>query len=268
MDVWRRRPGEPFLREGATSAAAERLTSTSLGRDDALPICSPSEIRSLEENTDSRIAMWRANRDIVVGLKFVATMNLSVPLRVLLRHGELHTDITRAPPKIAQNWSEGIWVSELRSFHSLGINLPEFRTGTMASTIGPIPCDGGDFLKFLIVIREIVESDQTVDARAAQLCDELKRTFWCKFVSALGGDPIGIVGDFFPCAVDTIPTLTGGASAAMAQRGINTAAKVAKTPDLDLLGIKGIGPAKLKTIREWQIHVAEPDATRFDRVLR
>jgi hypothetical protein len=236
--------------------------------DDAWPEWVSRAVMSADEHTDYRMATWRAHPDIIVGLQFVATMNPWVPLRVLLRHGELHSDMTRLPPGIAHDGSEGTWVSKMCSFRSMGIPMDEPPPGMMASTIGPIPSDGGDFLKFLIVVREIVESDRTVDARACRLQEELTCTFWCKFVSSLGGEPSQLVSMFFPYMIDTIPGLTMLVRDAFERLGLNTAAKVAATLDIDLLGIKGIGPAKLKAIREWQIQVAEPNATRLDRVLR
>jgi hypothetical protein len=249
MDVWRRGPGESFHREESIAPISE-------------------ELRATREQTEYRMSLWRANRDIIVGLQFVATMNLQVPLRVLSRHGEIHANITIAPPEIALNPSEGIWVQKMCSFRSMGIDIDEPDPGMMASTIGPIPTDGGEFLKFLLVVREIVEADRTVDARAGRLYGELKRTFWGKLVSALGGDPAGIVSEFFPHAVDTIPGLTSAAREALTRHGLDTAAKVAATSDPWLLEVQGIGPAKLKAIREWQTQVAEPNATRFDRVAR
>jgi hypothetical protein len=254
--------------EKSIAALVREMADWKYEPDDAWPEWVSRAIKSAEEHTDYRMATWRANPDIIVGLQFVATMNPWVPLRVLLRHGELHSDMTRPPPRIAHDGSEGIWVSKMCSFRSMGIPMDEPPPGIMASTIGPIPNDGGDFLKFLIVVREIVESDRTVEARACRLHEELTRTFWCKFVSALGGDPSQLVSMFFPYTIDTIPGLTMPARDAFERLGLNTAAKVAATPDIDLLGIKGIGPAKLKAIREWQIQVAEANATRLDRVLR
>lgn len=236
--------------------------------NDAWPEWVSREINSIEAQTDYRMGLWRANRDILVGLRFVATMNLGVPLRVLSRHGEIHTDITKTPPEIALNLSEGIWVQKVCSLRCMGIEMDDPPEGMMASAIGPIPTDGGEFLTFLIVVRELVEGREDVDVRAARLYDELNRTFWCKFVSALGGDPAQIVSYFFPYALDTIPGLTTVARDVLSLRGIDTAAKVAIIPDSDLLGIKGIGPAKLKSIREWQIQVVESNATRFDWVTR
>lgn len=254
--------------EKSIAALEREIAQWKYEPNDAWPEWVSHEINSIKTQTDYRMSLWRANRDIIVGLQFVATMNLWVPLRVLSRHGEIHADITKAPPEIALNPSEGIWVQKMCSFRSIGIDIDEPDPGMMASTIGPIPTDGGDFLKFLIVVRGIVESDRTVETRAGLLHEELTRTFWCKFVSALGGDPAQLVSMFFPYAVDTIPSLTMQARDALDRLGLDTAAKIAATPDIVLLGIKGIGPAKLKAIREWQSQIAEPNATRYDRVVR
>lgn len=236
--------------------------------NDAWPEWVSREINSVEAQTDYRTALCQANGNIVVGLQFVATMNLGVPLRVLTRHGEIHTDNTKPPPEIAFNLSEGIWMQKIPSLRSMGVEMDDPPEGMIASAVGPIPRDGGEFLTFLIVVRELVEGCEEVDVRAARLCDELNRTIWCKFVSALGGDPARIVSYFFPFAVDTIPGLTMTARHILSRRGIDTAAKVAITPDSDLLSIKGIGPSKLKAIRAWQDQVVASNATRFDWVTR
>jgi hypothetical protein len=236
--------------------------------DGAWPEWVSHAIKSAQEHSDYRMVTWRANQDIIVGLQFVATMNPWVPLRVLLRHGEVHSDITRPPPGIAHDGSEGIWICKVCSLRSMGIDMDEPNPGMMASTVGPIATDGGDFLKFLIVVRRIVESEQTVETRASRLDEELRLTYWCKFVSALGGDPAQLVSMFFPYTTDTIPGLTVPTCDVLARLGLDTAAKVAATSDIDLLGIKGIGPAKLKAIREWQLQVVDRNATRIDQVAR
>lgn len=129
----------------------------------------------------------RANADIISGYRFVATMQLRTPLRVLRRHGEMHVRVDTCPPHIAQAPWEGVWVPVTKTFRELGLDIDDPPIGTMASSVGQIPADGGEFLKFLIAARSIAEgSGSTVDKRRA-LAQALRLPSWEKFVLALGG---------------------------------------------------------------------------------
>jgi hypothetical protein len=79
-------------------------------------------------------------------------MKPNTPLEWLLQHG--HT--AEAPTKVPQKF--GIWVpvSESRTGHSLKKQGPP--PSTMASQVGQIPQDGGEFLPFLVEYRRIVEA--------------------------------------------------------------------------------------------------------------
>ncbi|MES2262090.1 MAG: hypothetical protein V4724_26515 [Pseudomonadota bacterium] len=205
-------------------------------------------------------AAWKANQDIIGGLKFVATMQLRIPLRVLSRHGEVHSDSRRKPPTIAQSPHEGIWIPLLH-----GQN--EFY-GTMASTIGPITSDGGEFLQFLLAVRRIVEQVAPINERVAELRAELTRPHWQEFTHKLEGAQGSIVLQFFPFTVNTIPGLPATAKEALAAAGLDTVAKIAATPDADLLKLKGVGQAKVVAIRKWQKSIKNKDAARLDMVER
>lgn len=205
-------------------------------------------------------AAWKDNQDILGGLKFSATMQLRIPLRVLSRHGELHSDERRKPSRIAAAPHEGIWIPLLhgqREFH-----------GTMSSDIGPIPADGGEYLKFLLVVRRIVEQPTPIIERIMELRAELARPKWQEFVQKLEPTSGDIVRRFFPFAVQTIPGLTAAAKDGLSATGLDTAAKIAAAPDADLLKIKGIGPAKIAAIRAWQKTIKDKNAARLDMVER
>jgi len=58
---------------------------------------------------------------------------------------------------------------------------------TMASEIGQIPIDGGEFLKFLIAVREIAERFDQAEARLAQIEYECTKGSWSGFIDRLGG---------------------------------------------------------------------------------
>ncbi|MGR6438841.1 hypothetical protein ACU42Y_08515 [Proteus mirabilis] len=62
-------------------------------------------------------------------------------------------------PKIIRSEWEGIWIPHTRSWKDMGIDMKEWNTeGSMASQIGQIPSNGGDYLRFLIFTRNIKEA--------------------------------------------------------------------------------------------------------------
>lgn len=202
----------------------------------------------------------RDNADILSGLRFSATMQPRIPLRVLSRHGEVFNAPRGKPPKVAKAMHEGIWLPVLAGQLT-------FR-GSVASSVGPIPSDGGTFLPFLIAIRHIVEADRPVEDRIRSLSAELGRPQWSDFVEKLEPTPGDLVRGFFPRAVDTIPGIPQHARDALEAAGIDTANKVAAASDQALLAIKGIGKAKLEAIRKWQKSKIDRNASRLDAVER
>lgn len=186
--------------------------------------------------------------DIAKGWKFSATMQLRTPLRVLTRHGEIHDGLTD-PPTIARELWEGYWSPLLKSMKELGIDLPDISaSSTSASEIGQIPLDGGEFLNFLIKVREIVEADSAVEDRRILLREELRRPEWKDFCVKLGGNQ-NVTEQFFPPFIQTIKGLPKDAIAAMWEAGTTTPEQLENSTDATLRAIKGIGPAKLAIIR-------------------
>ncbi len=98
------------------------------------------------------------NGDILRGYRFTATMQVRTPLKVLTQHGRIECKAAHKLPKIAKEEWQGLWVPEANSWKELGINANEMPLGTMASQIGQIPRDGGDYLRFLIYVNNIKES--------------------------------------------------------------------------------------------------------------
>jgi len=82
-------------------------------------------------------------------------MQLRTPLKWLRRHGEFHEGAL--PPTEPPPLSIACWMPVLHTFRDLGIHLDEVPETTMASQIGQIPVDGGEFLLFLLEYRMIVE---------------------------------------------------------------------------------------------------------------
>jgi hypothetical protein len=95
-----------------------------------------------------------SNDDILAGWLLSVTMQRRTPLVWLQRHGEFHEGSD--PPAEVVPMPHACWVPVTRSWRSLDIDLDEMPE-TMASEVGQIPANGGDFLPFLIEYRMIVE---------------------------------------------------------------------------------------------------------------
>ena len=87
-------------------------------------------------------------RGITIGFRFCATIQARNSLSVLEQHGRIEcVAVDRLPKIISEPW-QGIWVP----FARLNYMFP---MGTTASDIGQIPGDGGDYLRFLLMIKSI-----------------------------------------------------------------------------------------------------------------
>ena len=206
--------------------------------------------------------------DIAKGWKFGATMQLRTPLRVLTRHGEIHEGLTD-PPAIGREQWEGYWTPLPKSHVEMGMpGVPEIlMQHMMASSVGPIPIDGGEYLKFLMRVRAIVEVDSSIENRRTALREELRRQEWQDFCIKLGGNQ-SISDQFFPPFIHTIKGLSSDAIAAIWEAGLTTPMQLEKTNDTILRAIKGIGPAKLVMIRAACSGASNKNSEFLDNVCR
>lgn len=177
-------------------------------------------------------------------------MQLRTPLRVLLRHRELFSDLPNEPPPIARAMWEGIWTTRTPSFRELGIELDDPPPGQMASSIGPIPVDGGDYLEFLIAVRKIVESANSINDRVDLLVSEVGRPQWSIFKHVRFHSACDIADYFFPFFVGTIHRLVREAAAELRRLGLDTPEALDGATDAQLLDVPGIGPRTLLGIRK------------------
>lgn len=223
--------------------------------------------KTVGELQSEPMSAW-GNDDIVKGLQFGATMQLRTPLRVLLRHGEIHADKAYPPPKIAIEPWEGFWLPVTKSFEDIALghdnsadDIDRFRRldaelaskYTIASDVGPILAE--DYLPFLIAVRRIVETHDPIGRRIKALREMPIVADWQAYFSKHGGIE-GIVQRFFP-KFSNLPA------------GLDTPNLIAGASDETLLGIKGIGPAKLKAMRERCACITENrDADRVEDVIR
>jgi len=228
----------------------------------------PKIITTIKESQNNEIKAWKDNQDVISGLEFIATMQLRTPLRVLLRHGEIHTNINTAPPQIIKELWEGIWTTKTKTYRELGVDIDEVKDLTCASDIGQIPQDGGEYLKFLIAIRKIVELDEPIDNRIKKLREMPILDEWKTYLEKHGGIET-IVSYFFPKFIETIPSLNQSTEDELCKLDLNTPNRIATAPDETLLSIKGIGQAKLKAIRDYCAGTTDKrDADRVEDVIR
>lgn len=228
---------------------------------------SPTGSRSnIVTNSNSNDA-WRKNQDVVKGLEFCATLQLRTPLRVLRRHGEIHTNLDREPALIALEPWEGIWTPKLKGLEEiLGVKIGEPPPGKHSSDIGLVLAN--KYLPFLIAVREIVELEESIKNRIDKLRSMLITCEWQGFVNKHGGIE-AVVQKLFPRTIRPMPKLNDDVKKELKKLGLVTPQELSSATDKQLLSIKGIGPAKLKAIREHCIDMAkERDADRFDSIVR
>lgn len=93
-----------------------------------------------------------ANDQVIYGYRFSATMQLRNALHVFEQHGRLErVDRSALPGVTDQDWQGG-WLAKTHPI-APGMEMPD---GRMASEIGPIEIDGGDYLRFMLLVRRIM----------------------------------------------------------------------------------------------------------------
>jgi hypothetical protein len=93
--------------------------------------------------------------DLIAGWQICVTMQLRTPLKWLQRHREFYAGAERPGEELPPE--HACWVPVLKTWRELDIDVDEIPESTMASEVGQIPADGGDFLPFLLEYRMIVE---------------------------------------------------------------------------------------------------------------
>jgi hypothetical protein len=208
----------------------------------------------------------QANNDIVSGYRFCATIQMRTPLRVLRRHGEVHQGIGSEPPEIATEMWEGIWVPIARTFRDLGLDIDE-PNFTMASDVGPIPQDGGDYLKFLLLVREAAEGGGTIKDRRDATAKAARKPAGVAFVRALGGAD-AILTRLFPPFVSTVPRIPAKVAAALIEAGLGSPLAIGAASDSRLRAIGGVGPGLMAALRLAAGEASDQTSDYADCVIR
>lgn len=203
------------------------------GKDDG---DSPFDSKQLADAAD---AIWTKPQ----GYRFSATMALCTPLRVLEKHGEEHPGPASSLPKYGDGL-DGLWQHQLGTWSELGDIAKEIES-RMASAVGSIPRDGGDFLYFLKGFREIVESGDSqpnVLQRTQRLVEQ--NLAFRQYATKLRLDRADRVLRYLERDFDGFPC-----GQILRRAGYKTRAQVRQAPDSELLEIGGIGKYRLRLIR-------------------
>jgi hypothetical protein len=95
------------------------------------------------------------NDDVLAGWEMSVTMQLRTPLKWLQRHREFHAGAVRPDEELPPE--HACWVPVTKTWRAIGVDVEDVPETTMASQVGQISIDGGDFLPFLMEYRMIVE---------------------------------------------------------------------------------------------------------------
>lgn len=192
---------------------------------------------------------YRADRDILKGLRFCATMSLDTPLDVLEHHGEMFEGLPSRAPMYGGP-AEGMWIPEV-DWSSVGASPPP--EGKMASVVGPIPTDGGGFLKFLKDFRSIVESDAPVPERLSEIRSLTRQnSTYREFGRKLGDD---FAEEWFAARFTEIPGVGAKTALNLFRAGFHTPDDLANASVEDLTSVTGVGRKTAETIRETTLDV-------------
>lgn len=205
---------------------------------------------------------------VTMGYKFVAAMQLRTPLRVLLRHGEIHADNNIEPPKIAVEKWEGNWIQiSDKSLNSMNeIQKPQKSSAT--SILGQHLPDDDEHLEFLIAIRRIVETHDPIMHRIDKLREISMKGNWESYMKIHGRIEMIIVR-FFSRFVDTIPELDIEIIDELSRLGLDTPNRIAAATDEIMLGIKGFGLSQLHSIRTHCAAISDNrDANVVEKIMR
>ncbi|WP_448228906.1 hypothetical protein [Pseudoxanthomonas mexicana] len=182
------------------------------------------------------------NEDIIKGWQFCATLQLRTPLTVLQQHGRRVPRSPGGPPVVTTEMWQGIWT------YDVGDEFSMFDAVSMASEVGSIPANGGDYLPFLIAFRTITEGGAPVTEKEAAMRALMKQ-------SGPGGTPYtkyhkvkDLIDEVLPRTIALLPISRPVRSEVVAT-GLNTLAKVEAASDKELLAINGLGPKSLAGIR-------------------
>ncbi|MYM90612.1 hypothetical protein GTP91_25995 [Rugamonas sp. FT82W] len=205
------------------------------------------DIKKIEAEVREQAMLHPSQRDgLHDGWVYCAQLRFQTPLEFLRQHGNEQNDKTLCPDDLPCEY--GSWLPKLKSFRAMGIEIDE-PPHFMASPVGPIPRDGGDYLKFLIAIRTAAEAEGTIQQRRDAIEAQVARPQWAQFTAHPGHYVDQICDYFFPTFLSTVTALPRKTVTAMAEVAMDTPERIELASDEQLLKFKGIGPALLLKLR-------------------
>lgn len=200
---------------------------------------------------------WDAerNRDVIRGYELCVAMQVTLPKRLLQRHGEIAEH-----PLNDESQSYGgkaIWLPIVDPQFDLASDVK----GRLASPMGPIDDDGGKLLPYLIRAREIIEAPFPNEVREIDEC--LRRVERLRRLSAndpntsdeeyfrrnFGDDENALLIVIDGAGIRRPRSLLAKHIIEAHTKGFRTISSILSATDEQLLSIKGIGKARLKKIR-------------------
>lgn len=184
-------------------------------------------------------AFFEGNSDILGGMQFFATLHLSTPLDVLMRHGESFSGPPSRTPKYG-TMADGIWVPKLRSSNN-AFDYPH------ASDIGPV--SPSYYLPFLLEFRRIVESSVPHQQILTQLRElpshsDHFRDIWKRLSSTVYGFP----ESFFYRQFTVLPGVGRKLAKDLYEAGYKSVGEITASSVEDLIKVRGLGKATAEKI--------------------
>lgn len=104
--------------------------------------------------------------EVITGHRFSATMQRRNSLHVLSQHGRIERHAREKLPAVVREPWQGVWVATTDLWECFGMEAEVEATRTIASPLGQIPIDGGDYLRYLLLIKRIEACKAPVPVRA------------------------------------------------------------------------------------------------------
>jgi len=207
------------------------------GRKEAAPTASPAQWH-FRLNDD---ASHNANADIFEGVEFVATLHVTTPYATLMHHGETFAGPPSKAPQYG-NQSQGIWIPKIKSWRSLGIDLPEMSQGEHAIDIGPRRPES--YLPFLLDFRRIFEGNDNDEMKIEKLRLLSARTedyfpIWQRLEEVYQDFPRNLFyGSFLG-----LPGVGRTIARNLYEAGFRSVEQIQSTESSELLKVRGVGPS-------------------------
>lgn len=183
-----------------------------------------------------------ASSERTPGWQFFAELSPFTPLADLERHGSIRS----SPPSESESYV-GSWIErdDPAEWREIGLDPSLLPPAEFASAYGPVPVDGGVVLVYLKALRRIAESTSPRSEKITMI-ESLRDSPRFREIR----DRIHPIG-FEVVFADLLSI--DGVSRAIAEQlcrvGVDSPESLRTASDDLLLGVKGIGPARLRQIR-------------------